>query len=162
MSINPPINRSTAAWASLVLCVLGLAVSIYMTYEHFTGNKTLACPAGATFNCQAVTTSQWADFLGVPVAVAGLAYFVVMTVLCLPVAFNERTGVLRLIGVIVGIISVLYLVYVELFEVHAICLWCTAVHVITLLLLGTVIWMNEQLRFGATAPAGQALRPRAR
>jgi uncharacterized membrane protein len=157
-----PVKQSKAAWAAFVLCVLGLLVSIYMTYEHFTGNKTLACPAGATFNCQAVTTSEWAEFLGVPVAVAGLAYFVVMTLLCLPVEINKRTGVLRLIGVIVGIISVLYLVYVELFKVHAICLWCTAVHVITLFLLGAVIWMNEQLRFAATAPAARALRPQAR
>jgi len=42
--------------------------------------------------------------------------------------------------VAIGAISVLYLVYIELFKVDAICLWCTAVHVCTIALLATVLW----------------------
>jgi uncharacterized membrane protein len=29
---------------------------------------------------------------------------------------------------------------VELFKVNAICLWCTAVHAVTIVLLGAVLW----------------------
>ncbi len=125
---------------SLALSVIGLALSIYLTYEHYTDSKTLACSANGVVDCIKVTTSQWSVFFGVPVAVAGLAYFVVMTLLCLPLGFNRSAGLLRLIGALVGIVSVLYLVYVELFKVDAICLWCTGVHVVTLLLLATVLW----------------------
>jgi uncharacterized membrane protein len=38
---------------------------------------------------------------------------------------------------------VLWLIYVEIFKVEAICLWCTGVHVVTVLLLGTVLWWRE-------------------
>ncbi len=145
-----PINRSSAAWTAFGLCLVGLAISVYLTYEHFTGSTTLACSDNGTVNCLKVTTSKWAVFPpgtgGIPVALAGLIYFVVMTALCLPVEFNTRTAALRVIGCVVGIVSVLYLVYVELFKVDAICLWCTAIHVLTLLLLGAVLWENEQLR----------------
>jgi uncharacterized membrane protein len=36
--------------------------------------------------------------------------------------------------------SVLYPLYVELFAIDAICLWCTAVHVLTLVLFGTTLF----------------------
>jgi uncharacterized membrane protein len=140
------VLRLRAAWASFALCVVGLLLSAYLTYEHFTGSTTLACSDSGAVNCLKVTTSSFSVFLGVPVAAAGLAYFVVMTLLCLPLRFNEQTGTLRLIGAVVGIVSVLYLVYVEFFEVDAICLWCTGVHVVTLLLLGTVLWWRESAR----------------
>ena len=38
-----------------------------------------------------------------------------------------------------GAATVLYLVYVELFRIGAICLWCTAVHVIAVCLFGVVL-----------------------
>ena len=39
----------------------------------------------------------------------------------------------------VGIVSVIYLVWVELFKVEAICLWCTGVHVLTFVLFALVV-----------------------
>src|SRR5579875_3900362 len=64
-----------------VLSILGLGVAAYLTYEHYTGSKTLACPsAGAhsLINCAKVTTSPWSVEFGIPVAVLGLVYFAVM------------------------------------------------------------------------------------
>lgn len=127
--------------ASLVVAVLGVLVSAYLTVEHFTSSTTLACPEGATVNCAKVTSSQWSELLGVPVALLGLAYFVVMAVLVSPPAWRQRRlDVVRVVGVVAGVLMVFYLVWVELFRVNAICLWCTAVHLLTLVLLGTVLW----------------------
>jgi len=36
-----------------------------------------------------------------------------------------------------------YLVYIELFRVDAICLWCTGVHVCTVLMFGAVLWRTS-------------------
>jgi uncharacterized membrane protein len=72
-----------------------------------------------------------------------------MTLLCAPTRFAKDLGMLRLAGVVVGTLMVLWLVYVEIFEVDAICLWCTGVHLITLLLLGTVLWWRETDRVDA-------------
>jgi hypothetical protein len=48
-----------------------------------------------------------------------------------------------------GVALVMWLVYVELFRLDAICLYCTAVHVITVLLFITIA-----LGTVATAPTG--------
>lgn len=94
-----------------------------------------------------MTTSQWSHIGGVPVAVFGLIFFVGMTVLCLPWLWQFSVlDPLRVIGVVVGVGSAIYLVWVELFRVDAICLWCTGVHIITLLLLGAVLWTNSEAR----------------
>jgi uncharacterized membrane protein len=46
----------------------------------------------------------------------------------------------RVVGAAVGVATALYLVWVELFQVEAICLWCTVVHVASLGLLVAVLW----------------------
>jgi uncharacterized membrane protein len=45
---------------------------------------------------------------------------------------------LRLAATVVGMISVLYLLWAELFKIDAICLFCTGVHVLTFLLFALV------------------------
>jgi len=136
-------KRPAAAVASLALCLAGVLLSGYLTYEHFTDSTTLACSGSGAINCLKVTTSAWSSIAGVPVAVAGLAFFLVMTLLCAPLRFNEGTGLLRVAGVALGTVMVLWLIFVEIFELAAICLWCTGVHLVTVLLLGTVLWWRE-------------------
>jgi uncharacterized membrane protein len=41
---------------------------------------------------------------------------------------------------VVGLGTVFYLLSAELFVIDAICLWCTAVHVLTLLLFATTVY----------------------
>jgi uncharacterized membrane protein len=143
-------------WATWGLSVIGLLLSAYLTYEHFTGNATLSCPATGAINCEKVTTSSWSEVFGIPVAVFGLIFFVVMTVACLPTYWRIRSlDIPRVVATVVGIGSVIYLVWVELFQVNAICLWCTGVHLVTLLLLVAVLWLTAVLRSHdaeATAP----------
>jgi uncharacterized membrane protein len=126
------------AWSrygTLGLSAAGLAVSLYLTIDHFTTSPVLACPATAAVNCQKVLTSPSAVVLGVPVAVYGLVFFAAMVALTLPYAWrNQRLRTARLAVSLVGVATVIYLIGVELFTVGSICLWCTAVHVITIAL----------------------------
>lgn len=128
---------------TLVLCLGGLAVSLYLTYEHYTGNRSLACSDTGVINCAKVTTSSSSRIFGIPVAVLGLAYFVPMLGLCLPWAWRSlepRLHLVRTAFSAVGVAMIIYLLYAELFRVHAICLWCTSVHVMTFLLFVLVWW----------------------
>jgi uncharacterized membrane protein len=141
-----PQARVAPVWAapvSLVFCLLGLGLSAYLTYAHFTSANALACPDSGTINCIRVTTSPQSMLFGVvSVAVAGLAYFAGMTALCLPVAWRSGSALLRwlrLAGGIVGVVMVCYLIYVELLVVGAVCLYCTAVHVVTFLLFVAIL-----------------------
>ncbi|MBE7187063.1 vitamin K epoxide reductase family protein [Jatrophihabitans endophyticus] len=136
-------TRSTTRYGlgSLVPAVLGLAVAIYLTVEHFTSSLTLACPESATVNCQKVTTSSYSHLLGVPVALGGAIYFVVMVGLLSPPAWAVRAlDPVRVVAVVLGVVSVLYLVWAELFRIDAICIWCTVVHVCTVWMFGAVLW----------------------
>ena len=133
------------AIASLVVALLGLIVSVYLTVEHYTASASLACPESATINCQKVTTSSWSHVGPVPVAVLGVAFFAVMTGLCLPALWRvRRLDAMRVLGAVVGVLVAIYLVWVELFRVDAICLWCTAAHVCALALLATVLWTTSR------------------
>lgn len=128
---------------ALALAVIGTLLSAYLTYEHFTQNKTLACSASATVNCAKVTESQWSSFVGIPVALLGLGFFIVMVGLCQPRlmrAPGRLWDAVRLTLAGIGLAFALYLVFAELFHIGAICLWCTAVHVVTFLLLLTFIF----------------------
>ena len=128
--------------AGLALCAVGLAVSTYLTLEHFDTAVELACPATSRINCQKVTTSQYSTVLGIPVAVLGLCYFVVAVALLTPRAWRSPSRAVvgaRLAWVSLGILTVVYLVWAELFGVNAICPWCTCVHAVTLLLFALVV-----------------------
>jgi uncharacterized membrane protein len=123
-------------WTTLALSLGGLGVSLYLTITHYTTSVTLTCPATGIVNCQKVTTSPESMLFGaIPVAVLGLAYYAGLVALTTPRAW--RSASLRWVRVgalAAGLGFVIYLVYTELFTLDAICLWCTSVHVITVVL----------------------------
>lgn len=132
-----------AAPATMVLAVLGLGIAIYLTIAHYSDPKLLICSDQGTINCAKVTTSSQSMVFGVlPVAVLGLAYFAVMVPLCSPAAWRSEwpwLAWLRAGLAVVGVGFILYLIYAELFQIDAICLWCTATHTVTFLLFVAVL-----------------------
>jgi uncharacterized membrane protein len=124
------------------LSLVAVAIAAYLTVTHYTDPGALACPDSGVVNCTLVTTSSWSVLLGVPLAVLGLIWAVVMTVLTVPWAWRARSRWVDSARVAVsslGAAMVLYLIYLELFRIGAICLWCTAIHVVALCLFGLVL-----------------------
>ncbi|HEX7164695.1 MAG TPA: vitamin K epoxide reductase family protein [Trebonia sp.] len=125
---------------SFVLAILGLAISAYETYAHFNGSHLAGCPTGGngTFNCTAVITSPQSMVFGViPVAILGLLFYVAAVPLFSPWAWRmqrREVHLVRLGSVIVGMGFVMYLIYVELYQIGDICEYCTGVHIVTFLL----------------------------
>jgi uncharacterized membrane protein len=135
-------------FASLVVSVLGLADSVYLTIEHFSQSASFACPENSTINCIKVTTSAWSYLpagpvsWSVPVSVAGLAFFVFMLAINSPWGWRAPWPAVhwaRLISVSVGMVLVLYLIWAELFRINAICLYCTGVHALTFILFALIV-----------------------
>ena len=139
-SATTPARTHVPRWvslAALATVLAGLGISAYLTAAHYTTTLTLACPQTATVNCEKVTTSPQSIFLGTPVAVLGLAYFIAMLPLYTPPAWRAASPLphrIRLLASLLGVGFVAYLVYAELFDINAICLWCTTVHILTVLL----------------------------
>jgi uncharacterized membrane protein len=154
-------GRPVPAWAvrtSEVLVALGLGLSAYLTITHFTDSVRLACSDSGTIDCARVTTSPQSYILGIPVAVLGLVFFLVYAALCAPPAWRSPEPLLRyarLAWAIGGVATVVYLIYAELFEIDAICLWCSLVHVVTIALF-VVVAMGEAVLEGSSSgvPAG--------
>lgn len=139
------VAATAPRWArrgSLLLAVAGLAVSAYLTVEHYSSSTTLACPETGVVNCVKVTTSSYSTLAGVPVALLGLLFFAAMSILCAPVAWraaNPWVGRARLVGAVAGVVMVVYLVWAELFRIDAICLWCTVVHALAVALFAVLV-----------------------
>ncbi|WP_432976437.1 vitamin K epoxide reductase family protein [Dactylosporangium sp. CA-233914] len=137
IEIDRSVVQHWVPLTSLVLAVCGLAVSVYLTIEHFTSSSTLACPDTGALNCLKVTTSQQSAVFGIPVAVLGLVYFVAMLALSPAPLWRSALPAIRygrLALAAIGVLFVFYLVFAELFTLDAICLWCTGVHVLAVVL----------------------------
>ena len=125
---------------AIALSVAGIAVSIYLTALHFIGFVP-ACPSSGSINCEAVLTSPYAVIAGteVPTSAAGIAWFAVSAIL-----WTRPFGWMQLLWTALGLVTVLYLVFIEIVRVGAICLWCTAVHVLVVALLLIAVTIRGQ------------------
>ena len=147
-------------WTTLALALIGLGLSAYETYAHFNGSHLAGCPTGGNgaFNCTAVITSSQSMVFGVfPVAVLGLAFYVVVTALMTPWAWRIQrrdVGLLRLAAMVAGMGFVMYLIYAEVVQIQDICEYCTGVHIITFLLFCITVF--SAAIWGLGKPAAKA------
>ena len=107
------------------LALLGLAISIYLTYVHYAGIEPVC---SSISNCERVQTSEYADLAGIPVAVLGIAGYAAILV-----SLRMRADVTALLSYLAVAFSA-YLTWAELFKIDAICQWCVASAIITLVI----------------------------
>lgn len=104
------------------VAALGIGVATYITIAD-SGGGAPACLAGGS-GCQTVADSSYSHLLGVNVAVYGIVGYVLL----LASAFWANDGA-RFGGFLValgGFGFSVYLTYIELFKIEAICQWCVA------------------------------------
>jgi uncharacterized membrane protein len=135
-SNRAPMVRART-WVIPVLALVGLTVALYLAYVEITQTEAVCGPVG---ECNVVQTSDYALFLGVPVALWGVLNYLVVVVLWT----GQRTlvgrwanlSLLGLLGLTVfGTLFSIYLTCLELFAIQAICSWCLSSAVITAVLL---------------------------
>jgi uncharacterized membrane protein len=129
------IYRMSAA----VLSLAGLFISAYLYLYKIGRIGTLVCGTGG---CETVQLSAWSRVAGVEVALIGLAGYTVLLILSLlslqPPLSGKRWPS-RALAVLagVGVGFTIYLTYLELFVIRAICRWCvaSAVTIVAILVL---------------------------
>ncbi len=138
------VDYSVPRWAmviTLVLSVIGVCLSTYLTITHFEP-QALVCTNHGFVNCAKVTTSTESNLLGIPVAILGLASYLVMTGLNMPWAWRATARWVHVARFVLGVVSmcfVLWLLYAELILIGNICLYCTGVHITTFLLFAVLM-----------------------
>jgi uncharacterized membrane protein len=109
----------------VIIALVGLADASYLTYEHYTGLKTLACSAakaGEHSSCYDVQSSQWSKLAGIPVALMGvIGYLVILSTLAIR---GEMGRMLTFVTAVMGLTFSVYLTYREAFTIHHYCEWC--------------------------------------
>jgi uncharacterized membrane protein len=136
---NSPWQPAWLDALMLVLTIAGLAVAGYLTYVE---TQAVAAVCGPVGDCNAVQTSSYSKLFGViPVGLIGIAGYAAILVVWLwgrlssgrladyaPLAEHGMT--------ILAVAFSLYLTFLELFVIKAVCAWClTSAVVITLVML---------------------------
>ncbi len=118
---------------ALAAGLAGVGVSVYLTAEHYAG-FALACPSGALINCEQVLSSPYGVIGGssVPTAAAGILWFTASAALSIAILAGLPWLRAQVVWSSIGVLSVIYLVFVEIVRLGAICIWCTAAHVLVL------------------------------
>jgi uncharacterized membrane protein len=120
--------------AMIVLAVAGAGVAAYLTWVHY-GDVSPICATGG--GCETVQKSSYSELAGVPVALLGLGgYLAILATLFVP---GETTRLWAAALALVGAGFSLYLTYLELFVIDAICQWCVASAVIMTVLAGLAV-----------------------
>ena len=108
--------------AAAALGLAGLAIAIYLTVVHYDHSSPVCVGGGG--GCEKVQSSDYAELAGVPVAVLGtIGYALILASLLVPGDAGRFAG--ALLG-LVGVGFSIYLTYLELFVIDAICQWCVA------------------------------------
>ena len=108
------------------LALAGIFVALYLFLYKIGRIGNLSCSIGS---CETVNLSRWSIFLGAPVAAWGVGFYVVMfglSVASLQNRYADSLGMSKALALISGggVIFSLWLTYLELFVIHAICQWC--------------------------------------
>jgi uncharacterized membrane protein len=134
----------TKRMLAALIALVGLFVALYLTLYKVGVIGELVCSIGS---CEAVQTSRWSTFLGLPVAAWGLAFYAAVLAIALA-GLTERyedsrplaLGMLALTGW--GALFSLWLTYLELFVIRAICQWCviSAILAVGLMVVSYLDW----------------------
>jgi uncharacterized membrane protein len=114
--------------SAVLLSLTGLFVSAYLYLYKIGKIGSLACGTGG---CETVQWSPWSRVAGIEVALIGVLGYAGLLAVSLaslqPGLVNRRwPAALLLVLAGVGVLFTVYLTYLELFVIHAICVWCVA------------------------------------
>lgn len=111
--------------ASVALTIVGLAVSIYMTIYKLSGNDGMCLGSG---DCSTVNASVFSEVNGIPVAVFGIVGYAAILIVHYfedKMQFLRRNGTMLIFGMsLTGFLFTLWLIYIELAVLKAICPFC--------------------------------------
>ncbi len=124
-------------WVLIVLAVVGIIASSLALREHYRTDAS-PCSINERWDCGIVNHSPYAVLYGVPVAVIGIAGYILLGVLAFKKAYR-----LMLLAALVGLGFALYLAHIESVVLGVWCIYCVislgVISALSLLALGTVI-----------------------
>jgi uncharacterized membrane protein len=152
-----------------LLALIGFFVALYLTLYKTGTIGSISCSIGS---CETVNTSRWSTLLGLPVAAWGLGFYVSALTVAI-VGSSDRWADERGPAVVLvalsgwGVLFSLWLTYLELFVIHAICMWCLiSAIIVTLIFISSLLDLRDFTKGGgvlvdaspSNPPADSAVR----
>ena len=148
----------------LAFAALGLGASSMSTYVHYKlltdPGYTSFCDVNPALSCSQAYLSPYGSFWGVPVALAGVLFFVLVLLLAglggraMSTARESAAAYILALSTI-GLAAVLYLGWASYFQLHTLCLFCATTYVSVIVLF---IISARVMAFPVTTLPRRALR----
>ncbi|MGB9724257.1 MAG: vitamin K epoxide reductase family protein [Chloroflexia bacterium] len=131
-----------------VLALVGLLVAVYLALYETRLSESLICPDQG---CERVNLSDYVYMFGVPIAVIGVVGYGL--ILAITLGYINRRQMAGLpVGLVLlglsgfGFLFSLFLTYLELFEIRAVCTWCvvSAGLMTAIFALAIAAWFGER------------------
>ncbi len=118
--------------ALFVIAILGFADATYLTVEHFLG---VIPPCSVTQGCEKVLTSAYSTIFGIPDSLLGSLYYLAITIGSFIYLESKYIGgrvaahhvaILKwtLLATGLGALASLWFLYLQIFVLHAYCIYC--------------------------------------
>ena len=117
----------------LILSLLGMPLTIYLTYLHYKPEASTFCVLSEQFNCDIVNKSSYAEIFGIPVAIFGFLGYVLFFVLTYgkliilnkkKINRDSKLTKYLFMFTLLGFLFSLYLTFLEAFIILAWCIFC--------------------------------------
>jgi len=143
-SVAARLRTIHPGWILAVLDVIGLGIASYLSVVELGGGVPYC---GPLHGCETVAMSEYARILGVPVAVYGVFLSTILLILAIAWVKTDKPALLDVhYGLsLVGVIFEVYFLALQVFVIHAVCVWCTlyGVSLILRFLVAMTIWLRR-------------------
>ena len=147
MTQRVPARKLFGVHPALILAVLdtiGLVVAGYLSVVELSGGVPTC---GLISGCEEVAKSQYNNFLGIPVAVFGVLLSIVLLSLALAWWKTDIYGLLlaHYAFSLVGVIFDGYFLYLQVFVIKAVCIWCVTYEISLMLrfVIAAVVYYRQ-------------------
>jgi len=130
--------------ALFIISVLGFTDASFLTIEHYQN----IIPPCTTAGCETVLTSAYSTLFGIPVALLGMIYYLIIAIGLFAHIEGKHEPSLRavLLLTICGFIMSLWFVFTQAFLIHAYCLYCLGSATISTILFGSSVYVLKKYR----------------
>ena len=144
MTIFSRLRHIHPGWILAILDVIGLSIAAYLANVELGGGVPYC---GPLHGCETVALSSYSRIGGIPVAVYGVGLSLILLTLAIAWIRTDRNGLLDAhYGLsLIGVIFEIYFLSLQVFVIHAVCIWCTSygVSLIARFLVAMVIWIRR-------------------
>ena len=140
--------RDVKVWLVIfivVLAVIGLVDSLYLTYAHYQQGGSIVCDVGSGA-CDEVTTSKYSVVFGIPLAIFGILFY--LSILTSAFLYKKNGGrkTLRVLWgwAALGFGVSLYLTYLQALVLHAYCPLCLTSATLSAFIFLSVILLSKK------------------